>query len=67
MIIKISSLQNLNAVNALTDLRIPPGNGLEPLRGDWSGFHSLRVNDKWRIVFRWLEGEAHGVRVVDYH
>lgn len=60
-------LQYLNSAKTLTDLRVPPGNRLEALLGEWRGFHSIRVNDKWRIVFRWLDGEAHDVRVVDYH
>jgi len=59
-------LQYLNSAKTLDDLRVPPGNRLEALRGEWNGFHSIRVNDKWRIVFRWLDGEAHDVRVVDY-
>ena len=51
----------------LTDLRVPPGNRLEALRGDWEGHHSIRINDQWRLVFRWEDGNAHEVRVVDYH
>ena len=49
------------------DLRIPPGNRLEALRGNFSGFHSIRVNDQWRVVFRWQSGQAFDVSVVDYH
>ncbi len=51
----------------LTDLRSPPGNRLEALRGEWKGYHSIRINDQWRVVFRWEGGAAHDVRVVDYH
>jgi len=50
----------------LDDLRIPPGNRLEALRGDRKGQHSIRINDRWRICFRWLDG-AHDVEIVDYH
>ncbi len=52
---------------ALGDLRVPPGNRLEVLRGNWKGFHSIRINDQWRIVFRWSSGAASEVQVVDYH
>lgn len=51
----------------LADLRVPPGNRLEALRGDWKGYHSIRINDQWRVVFRWDAGDMHDVRVVDYH
>jgi proteic killer suppression protein len=51
----------------LSDLRMPPGNRLEALKGRWMGFHSIRVNDQWRIVFRFASGNASDVRVVDYH
>ena len=57
----------LNAAQALLDLRSPPGNRLEALRGNWRGFYSIRVNEQWRIVFRWVEGAAHDVRLLDYH
>jgi proteic killer suppression protein len=63
----VRKLQYLNAAATLSDLRVPPGNRLEALRGEWIGFYSIRINDKWRIVFRWQDGEAHDVRVVDYH
>ncbi len=51
----------------LRDLRVPPGNRLEALRGDLKGFHSIRINDQWRIVFRWAEGSAFEVAIIDYH
>jgi toxin HigB-1 len=57
----------LNAAVELMDLRAPPGNRLESLKGDRKGMHSIRVNDQWRIVFRWRTGEAHDVSIVDYH
>jgi toxin HigB-1 len=59
-------LDMLNAAKVLRDLAAPPGNRLEPLKGNLKGFHSIRVNDQYRIVFRWDEG-AHDVRIVDYH
>jgi proteic killer suppression protein len=51
----------------LEDLRVPPSNRLEKLRGDLAGFYSIRVNDQWRVIFRWLDGDAHDVQIVDYH
>ena len=63
----IRKLDVLNAATILEDLRSPPGNRLEALRGDLAGLHSIRVNDQWRIVFRWANGDAHEVKVVDYH
>ncbi len=56
----------LDAASRLEDLRVPPGNRLEALRGDRAGQHSVRINDKWRICFRW-DGGAHDVEIVDYH
>ena len=60
-------LQMLHAARRLDDLRTPPGNRLEILRGDRAGQHSIRVNDQWRICFVWKEGEVHDVEIVDYH
>jgi len=57
----------LHAAARLDDLRVPPGNRLEALKGDRAGQHSIRVNDQWRICFIWEEGEAHDVEIVDYH
>ena len=68
--IRVSALEKLDVLNAaesLQDLLSPPGNRLEVLRGDLRGFHSIRINNQWRIVFRWQSGEAHDVRVTDYH
>ena len=65
-----SALRKLDMVNAariLGDLRSPPGNRLEALRGQWRGFHSIRVTEQWRIVFRWVVGAAHEVSLLDYH
>lgn len=57
----------LNAAASMLDLRSPPGNRLAALRGDMKGFHSIRVNDQWRLVFRWKGNDAHRVRLTDYH
>ena len=57
----------LNAAHELRDLRVPPGNRLEALSGTLRGFHSIRVNDPWRIVFRWQGSNAEEVRLTDYH
>ena len=51
----------------LKDLRVPPGNRLEALKGNYRGKHSIRINGQWRIVFRWQNGNAFEVEVVDYH
>jgi toxin HigB-1 len=60
-------LDMLNAASQLPDLRVPPGNRLEALRGALRGLYSIRINDQWRVVFRWDDGHAHDVRIVDYH
>jgi proteic killer suppression protein len=57
----------LDAAEKLEDLRIPPGNRLEKLAGNRQGQHSIRINDQWRICFRWSEGDAYAVEIVDYH
>jgi toxin HigB-1 len=51
----------------LDDLGVPPGNRSELLKGRWKGYHSIRINDQWRLVFRWEQGHAQDVTVVDYH
>lgn len=51
----------------LNDLRVPPGNRLEVLRGDLAGLHSIRINDQRRVVFRWVPGGPEEVRITDYH
>jgi proteic killer suppression protein len=60
-------LQYLHEAADLRDLKVPPGNRLEGLKGDWKGFHSIRINDQWRVVFRWSGGNAFDVQIVDYH
>jgi proteic killer suppression protein len=57
----------LHDASELRDLRVPPGNRLEPLRGDRKGCHPIRINDQWRVVFRWQGGNAYEVAIVDYH
>jgi len=63
----LNKLDMLNAAKDVLDLRSPPGNRLEALGGDLKGFYSIRVNDQWRIVFRWQDGNAYEVRLADYH
>lgn len=60
-------LEYLHRARVLNDLRMPPGNRLEALKGERKGQHSIRVNDQWRICFVWHEGNAEQVEVVDYH
>jgi proteic killer suppression protein len=60
-------LDILNAATNLDDLRAPPGNRLEALKGDLAGFHSIRINAQWRIIFRWTPGGPADVRIIDYH
>ena len=57
----------LNRAKTLDDLRIPPGNRLEALKGDRLGQYSIRINDRWRICFVWEQGDAYEVEIVDYH
>ena len=57
----------LHTATSLTDLRSPPGNRLEALKGDRSGQHSIRINSQWRICFVWRDGGAESVEIVDYH
>jgi len=57
----------LSQARSLEDLRVPPGNRLEALKGDRIGQHSIRINDQWRICFAWEQGEACNVEIVDYH
>jgi proteic killer suppression protein len=57
----------LHRARTLDDLKAPPGNRLEALKGDRRGQHSIRINDQWRVCFRWHSGDAHDVEIVDYH
>ncbi len=60
-------LEAINAASRLEDLLIPPSNRLEKLKGDLKDFYSIRINDRWRVIFKWIKGEPHEVRIVDYH
>ncbi|MGK2914689.1 MAG: type II toxin-antitoxin system RelE/ParE family toxin [Porticoccaceae bacterium] len=60
-------LRQLEIAGRLEDLRVPPGNRLEALQGDRAGQHSIRVNDKWRVCFRWTAAGAEDVEILDYH
>ena len=63
----LRKLALVDAAEQLDDLRVPPGNRLEKLRGDRAGQHSIRINDRWRICFRWQDGDAFAVQIVDSH
>lgn len=63
----LRKLRQLDAAQVLDDLKNPPGNHLEDLKGDRKGQKSIRINDQWRICFVWRDGEAHDVEIVDYH
>ena len=60
-------LRQLEIAGRLDDLRVPPGNRLEPLKGNRAGQHSIRINDQWRICFRFEDGDAYDVEICDYH
>jgi proteic killer suppression protein len=60
-------LDQLNVARTLTDLKVPPANRLEALKGDLAGMYSIRVNDQWRIIFRWIDNAPQDVSFVDYH
>jgi len=60
-------LLQLHATTELASLRVPPGNRLEALKGDLAGWHSIRINDQWRLCFIWREDGAYDVEIVDYH
>lgn len=63
----LRKLDMLAAAHVLQDLRQPPGNRLEALQGNRAGQHSIRINDQWRVCFRWMQDGAHDVEIVDYH
>lgn len=65
--IGLRKLLQVDAATRLETLKVPPSNRLEALKGDWKGFHSIRVNDRWRVCFRWESGNAWDVQIVDYH
>jgi proteic killer suppression protein len=65
--VALRKLDQLSAAATLDDLRVPPGNRLEPLKAGRDGQHSIRINDQWRICFVWEADGAHNVEIVDYH
>ena len=65
--VALRKLTQVDRSRELLDLRLPPGNRLEALKGDRKGLQSIRVNDQWRICFRWQAGDAYDVEMVDYH
>lgn len=65
--VALRKLIQVNAAASLDFLRVPPGNRLEALRGNRAGQHSIRINDQWRVCFRWHDGNAYEVEIVDYH
>jgi proteic killer suppression protein len=65
--VALRKLRQLNRSTRLEDLRVPPGNGLEALTKDRKGQHSIRINQQWRICFRWSEGGCEDVEICDYH
>ena len=66
-VVALRKLRMINQARILSDLRVPPGNRLELLKGDRAGQHSIRINGQWRICFRWKDGGAADVGIVDYH
>ncbi len=60
-------LEAVHAASRLGDLTVPPANRLEKLKGDLKDYCSIRINDRWRVIFKWIDGHAHEVRIVDYH
>ena len=65
--VALKKLWYLEAADRLEDLKVPPGNRLEKLAGNRQGQHSIRINDQWRICFRWHQGDAFDVEITDYH
>jgi proteic killer suppression protein len=65
--VALRKLRMLNQARVLQDMRVPPGNRLEALKGERKGQHSIRINDQWRICFEWQDGGPSNVEIVDYH
>ncbi|HEX4645596.1 MAG TPA: type II toxin-antitoxin system RelE/ParE family toxin [Verrucomicrobiae bacterium] len=65
--VALRKLTQLHRSRELLDMRLPPGNRLEALKGDRAGRYSVRINDQWRLCYRWHDGDAYDVEVVDYH
>ena len=66
-VVALRKLRQVGSAEALDDLRVPPGNRLEALKGDRAGQHSIRINDQWRICFVWTDAGPEEVEIVDYH
>jgi len=60
-------LRMINSAQTINDMRIPPANRLEKLKGDLKGLYSMRINDQWRLVFNWRNSNAHDIYIIDYH
>ena len=60
-------LRMINQARIVQDLEVPPGNRLEQLKGNFAGFWSMRINQQWRVIFRWVDGTKHEVRIIDCH
>ena len=60
-------LRMINQARIVEDIQVPPGNRLEQLKGNLAGFWSIRINQQWRVIFRWKDGSKHEVRIIDYH
>ncbi len=65
--VALRKLIQMNQAGTLLDLAVPPGNRLKALKGRFSGYHSIRINDQWRIIFRWTDSGPEEVAIVDYH
>jgi len=65
--VALRKLDMMNSASKLDDLRIPPSNHLEKLVGNWAGFYSIRINDQFRVIFKWDDGVATEVAIIDYH
>jgi len=65
--VALRKLIQMNQAGKLSDLKVPPGNRLEALKGDLAGFHSIRINSQWRVVFRWTDDGPADVAICDYH
>ena len=65
--VAVRKLVQIDSVTTLDELKVPPGNRLEALRGDRAGLHSIRISDRWRICFRWESDGVYDVEIVDYH
>ena len=65
--VALRKLWVLDSADTLQDLRLPPGNYLEKLSGDRAGQHRIRINDQWRLCFKWRDGDAYDVEITDYH